>query len=287
MKRRIRGLAIAAIFLAAFLTIGLVARQVGLLDRYFLFFPDREILENPADYGLEYEDVFFEASDGVRLNGWFVPGESDVTLVWFHGNAGNIGNRAHNIALLHERVGVKIFIFDYRGYGRSEGGVTEEGTYLDAEAALAYLRSRGDVNPDRLVLFGRSLGAAVAVEMAARHQFHAVMLETPFTSIADMAKHLYPVLAAVFPVGAVVKSKYDALSRIKDVRAPILVLHGDADDIVPLDIGRRLYEAASEPKRFYTIQGAGHNDTYLAGGEPYFDELRRFIESPSGSIDAE
>ncbi len=282
MKRRIKGLAIAVIFLAALLTLGLIARQVGLLDRYFLFFPDKTIMETPADYGLEYEDVFFEASDGVRLHGWFVPGESDVTLLWFHGNAGNIGNRARNIALLHERVGVKIFIFDYRGYGRSEGGVTERGTYLDAEAALAYLRSREDVNADRFALFGRSLGAAVAVEIAARHQFHAVILETPFTSIADMAKRLYPVLSAIFPVGAVVKSKYDALSRIKDVHAPLLVLHGDADDIVPLDIGRRLYDAANEPKRFYTIEGAGHNDTYLVGGEPYFEELRRFIENPAG-----
>ena len=139
------------------LIVGFVARQTNLLDRYFLYFPEREIFLTPGNVGLVYEDVFISTSDGVKLHGWFVPGKSDLTLLWFHGNAGNISRRVDNIALLHERLGANIFIIDYRGYGRSEGSPSEQGLYLDAEAAIDYLRSREDVKDDRLVLFGRSL----------------------------------------------------------------------------------------------------------------------------------
>lgn len=137
------------------------AREAGLLDRQFIFFPERELAQTPADLGLAYEDVFFHASDGVRLHGWFVPGEVDTTLVWFHGNAGNIGHRLDNLSLFHHRLKVNVFIFDYRGYGKSEGTISEQGSYMDADAAVEYVRSRRD---GRLILFGRSLGAAVAVE---------------------------------------------------------------------------------------------------------------------------
>ena len=268
----------AVLVLSVLVVAGIVVRQTKLLDRYFVYFPEREIVMTPGNVGLQYEDVFISASDGARLHGWFVPGESDLTLLWFHGNAGNISRRVENITLLHERLGANIFIFDYRGYGRSEGSPSEAGIYLDAEAAIEYLRSRQDVEDDKLVLFGRSLGGAVAIEMAARHSVCAMIVESTFTSVKAMARSAYPILSALFPVGAVLHSKYDSLSRIKDVRNPLIVMHGDQDEIVPFEMGQELYDAANEPKRFYAIEGAGHNDTYIAGGNAYFDVLKRFLE---------
>lgn len=249
------------------------------MEKRLIFYPERTIWTTPADRRLSYEDVFFQTSDGVRLNGWFVPGNGkSATLLWFHGNAGNIADRVDNIALLHDRLGISIFIFDYRGYGRSEGSVSEEGTYRDAEAALAYLRSRKDVDPAKIVFFGRSLGAAVAVELAAKEPCAGLILESPFTSVKEMADSAFP----LFPVGFFFKTKYDALSKIKQVKVPVLILHGDRDEIVPFSMGRRIFEAANEPKMFFTIQGAGHNDTYQMGGGRYLRALERFIEEVAG-----
>ena len=262
--------------------LGLVARQTKLLDRYFVFFPEREIVRTPGDVDVKYEDVFFPTSDGVRLNGWFVPSESETTLVWFHGNAGNISHRLENLLMLKHRLGLNIFIFDYRGYGRSEGSPSEKGMYLDAEAALEFLSSRPAPDGGRkLVFFGRSLGAAVAVEMATRHETDALVLESPFTSVRAMARRAYPFLPAgllVLPL----RSRFDSLAKIADVRTPVMVLHGDMDDIVPFEEGRKLYDAANQPKRFYTIEGAAHNDTYVIGGSAYFDALKAFIDDPDG-----
>ncbi len=284
--RRVRAILVrvlrsAAIFLIILLVIGIPARQANLLDRYFIYFPHGEIVGTPGNAGLDYEDVFFSASDGTKLHGWLVPGESDATLIWFHGNAGNISHRVENILMLHRQLGVSVFIFDYRGYGRSEGSPSEKGIYLDAEAALDYLHSRQDINQERIVLFGRSMGCAVAVEMAARNDEYAVILESPFTSIRAMAKRSNPVLSLFLPVGLVVRSRYDSLSKIKNVRSPVMVVHGDKDDTMPHDMGRQLFEAANEPKRFYTIEGAAHNDTYQAGGDAYFDAIKRFVEEPA------
>jgi hypothetical protein len=248
------------------------------IERSFIYFPERELIGDPADFGLPFDDVSFTAGDGVRLHGWFAPGESGVTWLWCHGNAGNISHRLENLRLLHDELGVSVFIFDYRGYGRSEGSPSEEGTYRDAEAALAHVLSRPDVDPERIVYFGRSLGAAVAVELATRRPPFALILESPLPSIAELARHHYPFL----PVGGLLRTKYDSLSKIGRVRVPLLVLHGDQDEVIPFEAGRKLFEAANEPKRFYAIRGAGHNDTYIVGGREYFRALREFVESPPG-----
>ncbi len=252
------------------------------LEKYVIYVPERTIEMTPQSEGLAYEDVWFPTSDGLKLHGWLVPSpDARVTLVWFHGNAGNISHRVDNIKQLHRfldrALTPNIFIFDYRGYGKSQGGfsdLSEEATYRDAEGALAYLRARQDLAHTQPVYFGRSLGAAIAVEVARRHSPAGLILETPFTSIRDMAKAALPFL----PVGGLLQTKYDSLAKIREIRAPLLILHGDRDDVVPYEQGRRLFEAANEPKTFYAIRGARHNDTYIVGDRAYFDAWARFLE---------
>jgi fermentation-respiration switch protein FrsA (DUF1100 family) len=253
------------------------------LEKYAIYVPERAIETTPQDEGLAYEDVWFPATDGVRLHGWLVPApDARFTLVWFHGNAGNISHRVDNIKSLHRSLDrgllPNVFIFDYRGYGNSAGShsdLSEEATYRDADGALAYLAGRQDLARTKFVYFGRSLGAAIAVEAARRRPPAALILETPFTSIKDMARLALPFL----PVGALLRTKYDSLSKIPEIRVPLLLLHGDRDDVVPYEQGRRLFEAANQPKTFYTIRGARHNDTYIVGGQPYFDAWARFLSS--------
>ena len=261
--------------LALLLVMALLAQRDTVIERNFIFFPERELLGTPADFGLAFEEVSFPATDGVKLHGWFVPGPGEVTWLWLHGNAGNISHRLENLLLLHRRLGVNIFLFDYRGYGHSEGQPSEQGTYLDAERAFDYLRSRQDIDPAKIVLFGRSLGSSVAVDLATRYPPYGLILESPFTSMADMAKQAFPFL----PVGFLVRTKYNSLAKVKEVHTPMLVLHGDQDDTVPFELGTRLFEAANQPKTFYTIAGSGHNDTYAVGGDPYFAALEQFLES--------
>lgn len=252
------------------------------IETAFIYFPSREIFLTPAALGVPFEEVRFRAADGVHLHGWFVPAREEEggtppgpapTLVWFHGNGGNLSHRVENIALLRESLRAHIFIFDYRGYGLSEGSPSEDGTYRDAEGAVRYVLSRRDVAGDRVVLFGRSIGASVAVEEALRRPPAGLILESPFTSIAEMARHHY-----LLPLGPLLKTRYDTLAKIGKVRVPLLILHGDRDHIVPLRMGRTVFEAAPEPKDFYVIRGAGHNDTYVTGGGPYFLRLKSFLE---------
>jgi len=252
------------------------------LERYVIYLPERTIEMTPQSEGLAFQDIWFPASDGLKLHGWLVPApDARVTLVWFHGNAGNIGHRVDNIKQLHRYLHrpliPNIFIFDYRGYGKSEGGfsdLSEEATYRDAEGALAYLRQRQDLAPTKVVYFGRSLGAAIAVEAARKQPPAGLILETPFTSIRDMAKVALPFL----PVWGLVRTRYNSLEKIPEVRVPLLILHGDRDDVVPYEQGRRLFEAANEPKTLYTIRGARHNDTYIVGDRPYFAAWARFLQ---------
>ena len=267
---------VLAVVVVLYAAMGLLLRFTSVINQ-FIYFPDSTIYQDPGDFGLEFEDVYLTTSDGVRIHGWFVPGSGDTTLLWFHGNGGNISNRADNIARLNRRLGVSILIIDYRGYGLSEGSPNEQGTYLDAEAAVAHALSRPDVDPGRLVLFGRSLGCAVAAEMALRHDVYAVVLESPFTSISAMARRAYAFLPGL---GLLVGNMYDTLDKAARIDAPVMVLHGDSDDIVPFEMGREVFEAAREPKRFYRIPGAGHNDTYAVGGGPYLDALGSFLADP-------
>lgn len=266
------------------LLVGATALATGCgMENRMIFHPSRAIERTPQHAGLPFEDLYFTAADGVRLNGWFIPhAQAHSTLVWFHGNAGNIGHRVENIKLLHDRVRVNIFIFDYRGYGRSEGKPDEAGTYLDGEAALLLMREKlGPSGVEDVILFGRSLGAAVAAEMATRFPARGLILESPFISIAEMTRLYFPWL----PVGPLLRTRYDLEKTIRKVTIPLLVLHGDRDTVVPVEHGRQVFAAALEPKQFYLIAGADHNDTYITGGEAYYDQLKQFIDERRRTVE--
>ena len=243
------------------------------LERFFVFFPTAEVRYTPEDVGLAYEEVFFPTSDGHRLHGWYIPGNSGTTLLWFHGNGGNIGHRVEELALVHARLDANVFIFDYRGYGNSEGSPSEQGIYRDARAALAYLRSRPEPAPQQIVYFGRSLGAALAIELAAEQPPAGLVLVAPFASLGEMARIAYPYL----PLSWLLGNRYNSVSRISQVHRPVLIMHGDQDDIVPRSQGEKLLEAANPPKSFQVLPGAGHNDTYSAAGDIYWHALSEFL----------
>jgi uncharacterized protein len=259
------------------LLVGILVVLWTQLERIFVFFPTPEIIYTPAQTGLEYEDVYFTTADGQQLHGWFVPGNTNITLLWFHGNGGNISHRVPETAQIHYRLGVNVFIFDYRGYGRSKGIPSEQGTYRDSRAALVYLQGRADVNPENIVYFGRSLGAAVAVELAAHQPPLGLVLVAPFVSLSDMARILYRLPVVPW----LVRDRYDSLAYINRTHRPLLILHGDQDTIVPISQGRKLFDAANEPKQFQPLYGAGHDDTYIAGGAAYWDTLSEFLDELS------
>jgi uncharacterized protein len=239
----------------------------------FIYFPSRGGGETPGARGIDYREVALTAADGVRLHAWHVPGRGPLTLLWLHGNAGHIGHRVEQLALIRQRLGVGVLMLDYRGYGRSEGVPSEQGTYRDADAALAYLRGAPEVDPDGIVLYGQSLGAAVAVELAARERVRGLILEGPFASVPAMARAVYPWL----PIGPLLRTRYDSMARIGTVRAPLLILHSERDEVVPYAQGRALYAAAAEPKHFHPVVGAGHNDAFYRGGEGYWGALAEFL----------
>lgn len=249
--------------------------MANFLDQMFVFHPAPWINRDWAGFSrLPLEEVWFKAGDGTDLFGWYVESAaSSGVLLWCHGNAGNIIHRLENLALLY-RAGLSVFLFDYRGYGRSGGKPSEEGLYQDAFAAYAYLTRTRGIRSDYVVLFGRSLGAAVAGTVASQRPSAGLILESPFPSVEAVAK----VTTRGFPAHWLLQSRFRLIDRLRDIHVPILVIHGDRDDIVPIALGRQVYGAAPEPKSFYVIEGAEHNDTYVVGGKPYLLRFKRFVE---------
>lgn len=267
---------IVTVLLAAVVLGVVVVSFWGQLERRFVFFPTREVAATPGDFGVEFEDVYFTTSDGLRLNGWYVPGRGETVWLWFHGNGGDLGHRAEEMALFHHKVGASVFIFDYQGYGKSEGQPSEQGTYRDARAALEYLQGRPDTSGKRAVYFGRSLGAAVAVELAVEHPPAGLVLVSPFTSLRDMAKLSHPLVPlAAWAAG----DRYDSGARIGKVHRPVLIMHGERDEIVPVEQGEALFRAANHPKTFRLLPGARHNDTFYASGPVYWEQLKEFLDT--------
>jgi pimeloyl-ACP methyl ester carboxylesterase len=242
-----------------------------------VFFPDRYLVAAPDSVGLEYEDVTLTAADGVRINGWYVPaagnssdGESRVML-HLHGNGGNISHRLETIAQVH-RMGLHILIIDYRQYGRSQGQVTEAGTYLDAEAAWRYLVVDKGFTAEQIIIAGHSLGGAVAAALAEKHPPRALILESTFTSIPDMGARQYPWL----PVRQLARVQYNTAARLANIHVPLIVIHSPDDEVVPYSHGQALFELANEPKEFLQING-GHGDGFLVSAEEYEAIVGEFV----------
>lgn len=206
--------------------------------------------------GLDFEDVSFVSSDGTRLHGWYVRHENPRAVILFsHGNAGNLSHRAETARVLNKLVGVSVMLYDYRGYGRSEGRPSEKGIMNDARSARSWLANREGIDCQEIVLMGRSLGGAVSVDLA-QDGARALILESTFTSIPDMAAIHYPWL----PLRRLLRTRFDSMDKIQAYRGPLLQSHGNADQIVPFEVGRRLHDAANEPKQFLVIEGGDHND---------------------------
>lgn len=242
-------------------------------DRYLVYHPAPwEERDWGRQVGLPLEEVWFEAEDGVRLFGWFLPSAASPGIIlWCHGNAGNIIHRLDNLARL-SRIGLSVFLFDYRGYGRSQGRPSEQGLYRDALAAYAYVTQTRRISAKRVIIFGRSLGAAVAAHLASVRTAAGLILESAFPSIEAVARHYYFGLPVHWFVGA----RFPLEERLKQVHMPLLVIHGALDDVIPFDLGQKVFEAANEPKSFYTVPRADHNDVYVVGGTAYYERLKEF-----------
>lgn len=238
---------------------------------YYPDFPTRELKNTPDALGLAYEDVQLHTADSVMLHAWLVPGQTRTTVLFFHGNAGNISHRLGTINLLHE-LKMNILIVDYRGYGNSGGTVTEQGTYCDAEAAWLYLTETRGIQSEEIIIFGRSLGGAIAAWLAQNYTPGALIIESCFTSVPDIAAHLYP----YFPVRLLSRYHYPAADYIENVHCPVLIVQSRDDELVPYEHGLRLYEKAGEPKEFLKLTGT-HNEQCLQLHSTYAEGIRRFV----------
>ncbi|PQJ35007.1 alpha/beta hydrolase [Salinibacter sp. 10B] len=247
-----------------------------------LFQPSSRLLATPDEAGMDYETVHVSTEDGETLHGWWIPaadtsretspGEfAKQTLLFFHGNAGNISGRLESVQQFH-RLGLNVLIVDYRGYGQSTGSPSEEGIYRDAEACWEYLTEAQNLVPQEIIVFGRSMGGGPATWLAARLSPGAVILESVFTNVPDIGAHHYSFL----PVRALATNQFDNESRVAEIDAPKLHIHSREDRVVPFELGRQVYEAAAEPKQFLEIQG-GHNDGFLVSAETYLRTIDDFL----------
>jgi hypothetical protein len=255
---------------------GVIAGLAYAFQDQLLFQPGRRLTETPDRAGMDYETVRLETADEETLHGWWIPapgGADDArgTLLFFHGNAGTISGRVGNVRQFHD-LGLNVLIVDYRGYGESTGTPSEQGLYRDAEAVWRHATEARGIAPSDLVLFGRSMGGGPAAWLAARTEPAAVILESTFTNVPDVAAHHYPFL----PVRALATNAFDTLARVDEFGAPLLVIHSRSDEIVPFELGRRIYEAAPEPKQFLEIEGS-HNNGWRVSAPRYTRALDRFL----------
>lgn len=267
---------------------------VPILEPRLAFFPRRHLAASPDAFGLPFEEFNAVGSDGVRVHGWFIPGASPpagagaggaspaaagparLTILMLHGNAENIGDGLQLAAPVHDE-GWNLLLLDYRGYGKSEGSPSEAGIYRDGEAALAALRARADVDPGRIVVWGRSVGAAVAVHLAAETPVRGVVLESPFTSVDELLREGgYLLMRVLSRFGSY---RFDSAAKMPRVGAPVLVIHGTRDEIVPFHLGRRLCDLAPGRKEFLPIEGGGHNDLWARHGAALWEGARGFLAS--------
>ncbi len=264
------------------LVLTLVLAYLGIALFLFLFqgrllylphVPGRGIEATPDRYGLPWEEVWLETEDGERLHGWWIPAtDATRTVLIFHGNAGNISHRMETLRIWHE-LGWNALIFDYRGYGRSSGRPTEKGTYRDADAAWRHLTEDRGLDPARIILFGRSLGGAVAAELAPRVNPAGLVVESTFTSLPELGAELYRWL----PVRLLARMRYPTLERVSEFKGPVLVIHSRDDEIIPFHHGERIHAAAPGPRAFLELRG-GHNEAFFLAGARYMEGLWEFLD---------
>lgn len=242
------------------------------IERRSLYFPMRDMEFLPSMVDLSYEDIYLDTDDGVRLNAWLIPvNHSRFTILFCHGNAGNIGHRIEKMQLLNG-LGHNVFIFDYRGYGKSSGRPSEKGLYKDAEASYNYLLSEKKILPGSIILYGESLGAAVAIDLASRRKVGALITESAFSSAQDVARTIYPFLPGFF-----ISSKFDSLKKIKCINVPKLIIHSQNDEIIPFSQSLKLFEVSPEPKKHLVLIG-GHNTCFLDSKDLYVSGIREFLK---------
>ena len=250
---------------------------VGLMYSFqerLLFLPSSTLRATPADRGLDYEDVTIPTDDDEQLHAWWIPAaDARGTFIISHGNAGNISGRVDVARLLHD-LGLNVLLYDYRGYGQSTGQASEDGLYRDIEAVWRYATDTRGLAPERLVLFGRSLGGAPSTYLATRETPAALVLDSAFTSVPDVAAHHYPFL----PVRQLASLSFDNEARLPDVTAPVIILHSPDDEVIPYSHGERLYEVAHEPKAFLELEG-GHNEAFFWSEHSYRTELAAFLDT--------
>lgn len=254
-------ISIAAVLIAAYIGWALV---LFFMQSKFLYGPVRQILYTPAEIGLDHETVTFKTADGLNLSAWYVPAaDAKLYSLFCHGNGGNMMHRLDTLSLFHD-LGLNTFIFDYRGYGHSEGKPTEHGTYLDAAAAYKWLTEQKGVAPHDIIIFGRSLGGSIAAQLAAGVKPGALVIESTFTSYVDIGRKFYPYM----PVRWFARFRYPSAHYLKDVHCPVMIIHSRNDEIVPFEFGLQLYDAANDPKEFVEIAGS-HNDGFLVSADMY------------------
>ncbi len=237
-----------------------------------IYFPTKNVLYTPDKAGLPYEDAYFYTVDSKKLNGWFVGDKKKaLTILFCHGNAGNIGDRLEKLLIFYN-MGLNTFIFDYRGYGKSEGLPSEEGLYRDAEAAYNYLIKSRSISPKDIVIYGESIGGAVVIDLAGKETLKALITEGVFTSSQEMARSMF----FLFP-GFLLSSRFDSISKIRDVTCPKLIIHSANDEIVPFYMGQKLFGAATPYKEFLEIRGS-HNEAFLDSKEKFSRGIKSFLE---------
>jgi len=266
-----------ALLILVFFTVGVGGR---LIEPGILFHPEKypigdwSLLNWELPHGSRIEDVFFTATDGTHLHGWYVSAatENGPVVLNMHGNSGNVTHQRHWIQAFVER-GVSVFIFDYRGYGKSYGTPVEEGVYADATGAYDYLVKQRKVDPTRIFLFGHSLGGAIAIDLASRKPCSGLIVESSFTSAPAVAARIVP----VYPFGWFIHSRFNSIGKIPNIHVPILIIHGDSDTLIPFRHGQELFAAANEPKQFYEVPGGAHGNLEMTGGTTYHNSIMSFI----------
>lgn len=246
-----------------------------LFQSFLVYFPDKKIHFSPNQVGLDYEDINFTTQDGVDLNGWFIAAANNYTLLFCHGNAGNISHRLESIYIFNQ-LGLNVFIFDYRGFGKSGGSISELGSYADAEAAWQYLLQKRNILPEKIIIFGRSLGSGVASWLAREKNPLAIIIESSFISIPELARKHYP----IFPVKLLARIKYPVNDYIQHISSAKLVIHSIDDELIPYQHGQKNFQLAPEPKKFLSIHGS-HNNAFLVSRDEYVTGIKTFLRSIS------